>query len=108
MFPVQRKASLEEEMTGPVTDSRRREIEGELREVESGIQEAKQEQEGDQEQINRFEKSQHESSQRQDEGRLSVVLAPVIWTEVHKIVLLTNSLHAVSRDLSGLVVRVSD
>ena len=91
MFPVQRKASLEQEMTGPVTDSRRREIEGELREVESGIQEAKQEQEGYQERINHWEKQHHESSQKQDEGRLSAVLAPVIWTHVRKIVLLTNS-----------------
>ena len=70
MFPVQRKASLEQEMTGPVTDSRRREIEGELREVESGIQEAKQLQEGYQKWINDYEKLHHESSQEQDEGRL--------------------------------------
>ena len=91
MFPVQRKASLEQEMTGPVTDSRRREIAGELREVERKIQEAKQEQERHQEEINEWEKEQHESSQEQDEGRLSAVLAPVIWTQVHKIVLLTNS-----------------
>ena len=91
MFPVQRKTSLEQELTGPVTDSRRREIEGELREVESGIQKAKQEQEEYQEQINFWEKEHHTSSQKQDEGRLSAVLAPVIWTQVHKIVLLTNS-----------------
>ena len=90
MFPVQRKTSLEQELTGPVTDSRRREIEGELREVERRIQRAKQEQERYRKEINRCEKMQHESSQEQDEGRLSVVLAPVIWTQVHKIVLLTN------------------
>ena len=68
MFPVQRKASLEQEMTGPVTDSRRREIEGELREVESGIQEAKQEQEGCRQEINDYEKEHQKSSQAQDEG----------------------------------------
>ena len=76
MFPVQRKASLEQEMTGPVTDSRRREIEGELREVESGIQRVKQQQKECQEGINRHEKEHHKSSQEQDEGRLSAVLAP--------------------------------
>ena len=91
MFPVQRKASLEQEMTGPVTDSRRREIEGELRKVERRIRRAKQEQERYQEKINDLEKEHHESSQEQDEGRLSAVLAPVIWTHVRKIVLLTNS-----------------
>ena len=91
MFPVQRKASLEQEMTGPVTDSRRREIEGELREVERRIQEAKQEQERYQEEINDLEKKHHKSSQERDEGRLSAVLTPVIWTRVHTIVLLTNS-----------------
>ena len=91
MFPVQRKTSLEQEMTGPVTDSRRREIEGELREVESGIQRAKQKQEEYQEGINDYEQQHHESSQEQDEGRLSVVLTPVIWMQAHKIVLLTNS-----------------
>ena len=78
MFPVQRKTSLEQEMTGPVTDSRRREIEGELRKVERGIQRAKQQQESHQERINVWEKKQHKSSQERDEGRLSAVLAPVI------------------------------
>ena len=78
MFPVQRKASLEQEMTGPVTDSRRREIEGVLREVERGIQEAKQQQEAYQEEINGWEKKQHKSSQERDEGRLSAVSAHVL------------------------------
>lgn len=91
MFPVQRKASLEQEMTGPVTDSRRKEIEGELRKVESGIQRAKQKQEECQEVINDWEKKHHKSSQERDEGRLSAVLAPVIWTHVHKFVLQANS-----------------
>ena len=84
MFPVQRKASLEQEMTGPITDSHRREIEGKLREVESGVQRVKKEQEEYQALINDWEKRQHASSQERDEGRLSAELEPVIWMHAHK------------------------
>ena len=38
MFSVQRKASLQEAMTGDISDTRRRKVEGELADVERRIQ----------------------------------------------------------------------
>ena len=37
MFSVQRKASLQEAMTGDISDTRRRKVEGELAEVEEEL-----------------------------------------------------------------------
>jgi len=76
-------------MIGPaVTDARRREVEKELREVQNRITEAIKEQKHCQEQIDEYEQWCHESSQEQDEGELSALLVPVMWTHVYKIVLL--------------------
>jgi len=76
-------------MIGPaVTDARRREVEKELREVQDRITEAIERQEKYQEWIDDEEKKRHKSSKEQDEGELSALLVPVMWTHVHKIVLL--------------------
>ena len=76
-------------MIGPaVTDARRREVEKELREVDDGIREAIEGQESHQEMIDDCEQRRHKSSKQQDEGELSALLVPVMWTLVHKIVLL--------------------
>jgi len=64
-----------------VTDADRRK----LREVEGKIQEKKKHQEDCQDVINRYEDQHHRSSQEQDEGELSAVLVPVMWTYVHKV-----------------------
>jgi len=76
-------------MIGPaVTDARRREVEKELREVQNRITKAIEIQEECQKKIDRWEQRRHESSQEQDKGELSALLVPVMWTHVHKIVLL--------------------
>ena len=76
-------------MIGPaVTDARRREVEKELREVQSRITEAIQSQEESQSGIDLYEQLHHKSSEEQNEGELSALLAPVMWTHVHKIVVL--------------------
>ena len=76
-------------MIGPaVTDARRRELEKELREVQNRITKAIENQEECQMMIDGREQRRHESSEQQDEGELSALLVPVMWTHVHKIVLL--------------------
>ena len=76
-------------MIGPaVTDARRREVEKELREVQSRITEAIKMQETYQMGIDVSEQERHNSSVEQDEGELSALLVPVMWTHVYKIVLL--------------------
>jgi len=76
-------------MIGPaVTDARRTEVEKELREVQNRITEAIKGQKRCQEQIDKYEQERHKSSQEQDEGELSGLLVPVMWTHVYKIVLL--------------------
>ena len=76
-------------MIGPaVTDARRREVEKELREVDDRIREAIEKQKFHQEMIDDYEQRRHESSKKQDEGELSALLVPVMWTHVYKIVLL--------------------
>ena len=76
-------------MIGPaVTDARRREVEEELREVQNRITKAIESQEEYQKFIDRYEQMRHESSEEQDEGELSALLVPVMWTHVYKIVLL--------------------
>ena len=76
-------------MIGPaVTDARRREVEKELMEVQNRITKAIKEQKHCQELIDRSGQRRHESSEEQDEGELSALLVPVMWTHVHKIVLL--------------------
>lgn len=76
-------------MIGPaVTDARRGEVEQELREVEDRITEAIQSQEEIQREIDLYEQLHHKQSEEQDEGELSALLVPVMWTHVHKIVLL--------------------
>jgi len=76
-------------MIGPaVTDARRREVEEELRELQNRITESIKEQKHCQEQIDHVEQQRHKSSKEQDEGELSALLVPVMWTHVHKIVLL--------------------
>jgi len=76
-------------MIGPaVTDARRREVKKELREVQNRITEAIEKQEEYQKAIDSWEQQRHKSSKEQDEGELSALLVPVMWTHVHKIVLL--------------------
>ena len=78
-----------EKMIGPaVTDARRREVEEELREVEERITIAIGQQKHYQNLIDHYEQERHESSKQQDEGELSDLLVPVMWTHVHKFVLL--------------------
>ena len=78
VFSVQRKASLQEAMTGDISDTRRREVEGELVRVERRIQKVIEEQEQYQKEIEKQEQYQKEideneqvlqrTSQEQDEG----------------------------------------
>ena len=76
-------------MIGPaVTDAHRREVQKELRGVQSRITEAIEKQEGYRKAIDRQEQRRHKSSVEQDEGELSALLVPVMWTHVYKIVLL--------------------
>ena len=73
-------------MIGPaVTDARRMEVEKELREVEDRITEAIQSQEEKQSGIDVYEQLHHKQSKEQDEGKLSALLVPVMWTHVHKL-----------------------
>jgi len=76
-------------MIGPaVTDARRREVEEELREVQNRITKVIEYQEDCQRMIDRREQQRHKSSKEQDEGELSALLVPVMWTDAYKIVLL--------------------
>ena len=68
MFSVQRKASLQEAMTGDISDTRRREVEGELAEVEREIQEVIRMQERYQKEIDDREQDLQRTSREQDEG----------------------------------------
>ena len=68
MFSVQRKASLQEAMTGDISDTRRREVEGELAGVERGIQVAIKNQERYQKMIDENEQDLQRTSREQDEG----------------------------------------
>ena len=73
MFSVQRKASLQEAMAGDISETRRREVEEELVEVERRIQEAIKEQEGYQKTIDRYEQRLQRTSRQQDEGEEGVL-----------------------------------
>ena len=73
MFSVQRKASLQEAMTGDISDTRRREMEGQLVEVERRIQKAIIEQEECQKTIDHFEQDLQRTSRQQDEGEEGVL-----------------------------------
>ena len=68
MFSLQRKASLQEAMTGDVSDTRKREVESELAEVERRIQKVIREQERKQKEIDEYEQLLQRTSQEQDEG----------------------------------------
>ena len=68
MFSVQRKASLQEAMTGDISDTRRREVEEELVRVEGMIQEAIGRQELYQGLIDEDEQFLQRTSREQDEG----------------------------------------
>ena len=73
MFCVQRKASLQEAMTGDISNTRKREVEGELAEVERRIQKVIKEQERRQKEIDEYEQLLQRTSQEQDEGREGVL-----------------------------------
>ena len=68
MFSVQRMASLQEAMTGDISDTHRREVEGQLVEVERMIQEVIKEQEQCQKEIDEYEQDLQRTSRQQDEG----------------------------------------
>ena len=68
MFSVQRKASLQEAMTGDISDTHRREVEEELVEVEGRIQGVIGRQEQCQKLIDDWEQRLQRTSQEQDEG----------------------------------------
>ena len=68
MFSLQRKASLQEAMTGDISDTRKREVESELAEVEGRIQKVIREQERKQKEIDEYEQLLQRTSQEQDEG----------------------------------------
>ena len=68
MFSVQRKASLQEAMTGDISDTRRREVEEELAVVEGMIQEVIGRQEHYQKEIDESEQNLQRTSREQDEG----------------------------------------
>ena len=68
MFSVQRKASLQEAMTGDISDIHRREVEGELVEVERKTQEVIERQEQCQKVIDENEQRLQRRSREQDEG----------------------------------------
>ena len=73
MFSVQRKASLQEAMTGDISDTRRREVEGKLVKVERGIQEVIEKQERYQKEIDDYEHILQRTSREQDEGEEGVL-----------------------------------
>ena len=68
MFSVQRKASLQEAMTGDISDTRRREVEEELVKMERRIQELIEVQEYYQKMIDGNEQQLQRTSREQDEG----------------------------------------
>ena len=68
VFSVQEKASLQEAMTGDISDTRRREVEGELVKVERRIQEMIRKQERYQKGIDEYEQDLQRTSREQDEG----------------------------------------
>ena len=68
VFSVQRKASLQEAMTGDISDTRRRDVEEELVEVERKIQKVIEEQEHYQKLIDEHEQGLQRTSREQDEG----------------------------------------
>ena len=68
VFSVQRKASLQEAMTGDISDTRRREVVEELVMVEGKIQKVIEKQEQYQKVIDRWEQDLQRTSQEQDEG----------------------------------------
>ena len=73
MFSVQRKASLQEAMTGDISDTRRREVEEELAMVERRIQEVIQMQEQCQKRIDERKQDLQRTSREQDEGEEGVL-----------------------------------
>ena len=68
MFSVQRKASLQEAMTGDISDTRRREVVEELAMVERRIQGVIGRQEHYQKEIDESEQRLQRTSREQDEG----------------------------------------
>ena len=68
MFSVQRKASLQEAMTGDISDTHRREVEEELVRVEGKIQKVIEMQEHYQKLIDDWEQGLQRTSREQDEG----------------------------------------
>lgn len=68
VFSVQRKASLQEAMTGDISDTRRRKVEGQLVRVERRIQEVIKLQEQYQKMIDEDEQCLQRTSRQQDEG----------------------------------------
>ena len=68
VFSVQRKASLQEAMTGDISDTHRRKVEGQLAMVEWEIQKVIMEQERCQKRIDILEQNLHRTSRDQDEG----------------------------------------
>ena len=68
MFSVQRKASLQEALTVDISDTRRKEVEGELVEVEKMIQQAVRMQEHCQKLIDENVQGLQKISREQDEG----------------------------------------
>ena len=68
MFSVQRKASLQEAMTGDISDTHKRKLEEKLVEVEGRIQEVIEEQEIWQKLKDEKEQDLQRTSQEQDEG----------------------------------------
>ena len=73
MFSVQRKASLQEAMTGDISDTRRREVEGELVRVEREIQKVIMKQERCQKEIDDYEQNLQRTFRQQDEGEKGVL-----------------------------------
>ena len=73
VFSVQRKASLQKAMTGDISDTRRREVEGQLAKVERKIREVIEEQERWQKRIDDYEQNLQRTSREQDEGEEGVL-----------------------------------
>ena len=73
MFSVQRKASLQEAMTGDISDTHRRKVEGQLVRVEREIQEVIEKQERYQKRIDEHEQNLQRTSREQDEGEEGVL-----------------------------------
>ena len=80
-FSPQRKSSLQQEMTGHLSQTHRRELEAKLSEVEREIMRAKEQQEEYQGEIDWSKQRLRNTSQEQDKGRTRV-LAPVMFKAI--------------------------